>query len=90
MHLKVKEVDEVHLQTEGVAEEHLSSPIITMAIIPKPSSPEAGRALTASTAFYNKVLSTEGDTFEDCTVAWMLFKKALLNRLWDAASKLEK
>lgn len=71
----------MHLQIEGVGEEHPSSPIITMANIPKPSSPEAGYALTASAVFYNNVLSTEGDTFEACTVASILFKKALLDRL---------
>lgn len=35
--------------------------------------------------FYNNVMSTEGNIFEGCKITWMLFKKALLVQLSDAA-----
>lgn len=37
LHLEVREANEVHAETEGVAKEHMLSPIITMASIPEPS-----------------------------------------------------
>lgn len=39
--------------------------------------------------FYNKVLSTEWDILETCTVAWVPVKKALLDGVWGVASNLE-
>lgn len=68
MQLEVEEADEPHPKTEGVGEEHLSSPVITIASIPEPSPPEAGRALTAS--------STLGSSSSSGHYARLKFAKA--------------
>lgn len=44
--------------------------------------------LTSAKAFYNSVLSLEGDIFEGREVTWVPFRKTLLVRFLEPASKL--
>lgn len=46
--------------------------------------------LSSTKAFCNSVLSFEGYTFEGYQIAWKSFKKVLLTKLLEAASKLER
>lgn len=39
--------------------------------------------------FHDKVLSTEGNIFEECTVSWSNMKRTILKGLWLIASDLE-
>lgn len=41
-------------------------------------------------SFYNSVLSSKGDIFEDCRITQKLFRKVLLVDLLDIATKLER
>lgn len=40
-------------------------------------------------AFYNSVLSFEGDIFKGCEITWKPFRKTLVVGLLETASKLE-
>lgn len=41
-------------------------------------------------AFYDELLVTEGDIFQNCSVAWPAFRSIIINGLFDSVRKLEK
>lgn len=40
--------------------------------------------------FYNELLATEDNIFQDCSVAWPAFRSIIINGLFDSVRKLEK
>lgn len=41
-------------------------------------------------SFYDDLLATEGNIFQECSVAWPAFRSIIMNGLFDSVRKLEK